>query len=403
MGGVYEQTGAAEAPATPVGASGNYLAEIDAIEQNSGDFTTASITYPGANSPLSAPFEACNGNSDIMCHVPIGLAAATSTYNLTGAGSAFSIQTFSSLSALTTAFPTGVYTATATNSQTGASQSASIDYAPGVFSTVPTLTPSSYNQLQGMNPAAPFQMNFVTPFNSSSPNSTVQLYFLGGGGGGLITIQPTAPLVIQPNTFLPNTSYEAIVSFINAQTSVVSGVTEEWGFLQSTGVTFTTGSATPVQTVTVPGGTTTHPTELSGTGVAEVSGTIGGVGSAQFYGFSWAGGAFTVDASVTGADANGSYDLILYGPSGEVAEVVLDSADSFMATIDLSALAAGDYSIGLEANSANDPSFTLVFDTPVDGTSSAVPEPSTWAMLMTGLGVLGLAARRRARARASAA
>jgi hypothetical protein len=82
---------------------------------------------------------------------------------------------------------------------------------------------------------------------------------------------------------------------------------------------------------------------------------------------------------------------------------VLDSADSFTAPIDESTLAAGDYVIGLEANSPNDPKFSFVFDTPVKGTVGAVPEPTTWAMLLTGLGALGLARYRRSRPPASAA
>jgi hypothetical protein len=48
-------------------------------------------------------------------------------------------------------------------------------------------------------------------------------------------------------------------------------------------------------------------------------------------------------------------------------------------------LAAGQYCIGLDANSPNDPSFSLTFSSPVDST----PEPGSVVLLAAGLACLG--------------
>lgn len=377
IGASSTQTSADSAPVF-----GGYLTFSYLYEQNIGDYTSATFAYPGQNSQLTSSFNQALGEAP-------------------GAGIAASIvgeQIYSSLSAFNAAYPFGVYTATAYNSATLASQSTAIDYTQNQFSVTPALTASSYNQLQGMNPAAPFQVNFVTPFNPNGSESTVQVDWISTTGTAIGSMQasPSSPLIIPANALLPNTTYDFGVVFENEQTSSNAGVPGAIAFDQVTHLTFTTGNAAPVQVVSVPGGSVSHPVQLSGTGIAEIDGSIEGDGSAEFYGFSWAGGAFTVDASVTGANANASYDFILYGPNGEVADVVLDAADSFMAPIDEAAMAAGDYAIGLVANSANDPEFSIVFDTPVSGGGGArvVPEPSTWAMLLIGFAGLGFAGLR---------
>jgi hypothetical protein len=56
-------------------------------------------------------------------------------------------------------------------------------------------------------------------------------------------------------------------------------------------------------------------------------------------------------------------------------------------------LARGEYCIGLDANSPNDPNFSLVFNTPLSG----VPEPSTFLLLSAGIGLMS--ARRLAKRR----
>jgi len=338
--GGYVQTSGSSAPVTATLGSwqpGNSFSMLFVVgEQNPGDFTTASFAYPGSGSPISA-LNWING--------PIAMPADTlyippTAVTVGGEAIAGSGNTlYPSFSALNAAYPAGTYTSTVGNS-TGATQSASINYDPSQqISSAPALTLSSWNQLQGLNPAAPFQFNFVNPLSPSEPGSQVELLL----GPGFITAAPGAPLIIQPNTLVPNTTYKAIAVFENKTTSVVSGVTETVVFGLATEFSFTTGNAAPVQVVTLPGGSATKPTQLSGTGIGQVNGTIGGLGSEEFYEFSWAGGAFTVDASVTGANANGSYDFSLYGPSSltMVADATLDSTDAFTAPIDLTALAGG--------------------------------------------------------------
>ena len=49
-------------------------------------------------------------------------------------------------------------------------------------------------------------------------------------------------------------------------------------------------------------------------------------------------------------------------------------------------LAPGFYCIGIDANDASDPSFSLTFNTPVSG----APEPASFALLLSaGLGMIG--------------
>jgi hypothetical protein len=136
------------------------------------------------------------------------------------------------------------------------------------------------------------------------------------------------------------------------------------------------------------GGTTSAPVFLlGGSPVAGVSGTIGGQGSEDYYGFYWAGGAFSATASITGASSTASYlftEGLASGFCGGGASNTLNSGDSFTGTIASANLAPGQYCIGLDANSANDPNFSLTFNTPV----SSVPEPSGFVLLSAGLGMI---------------
>lgn len=152
-------------------------------------------------------------------------------------------------------------------------------------------------------------------------------------------------------------------------------------------------SATGVWTETLnglQGGTTAAPVFLlGGSPVAGLTGTIGGLGAEEYYGFYWAGGAFSATASITGASSTASY-LFTDGLAGSScsggASETLNSGDSFTSTIASANLAPGQYCIGIDANSANDPNFSLTFNTPVSG----VPEPSGFVLLSVGLGMIGV-------------
>jgi hypothetical protein len=125
---------------------------------------------------------------------------------------------------------------------------------------------------------------------------------------------------------------------------------------------------------------------LSGPPVADVTGTIGGQGSQDYYWFQWPGGAFSATGGITGASAGASY-LFSEGGAGSCSSggtATLNSSDSFSGTISFANLAPGQYCIGIDANNLNDPSFSLTFNTPVEGV--ATPEPSTLLLLSVGLG-----------------
>ena len=67
----------------------------------------------------------------------------------------------------------------------------------------------------------------------------------------------------------------------------------------------------------------------------------------------------------------------------------LNSGDGFSGTISSGNLAPGQYCIGLDANSPDDPNFSLIFNTPVGG----VPEPSTFFLFSAGIGLIGACRR----------
>ena len=148
----------------------------------------------------------------------------------------------------------------------------------------------------------------------------------------------------------------------------------------------------------LPGGSSSSPVLLTAPVVGQVTGTIGGLGSEDYYAFFWAGGAFSATASIPGASAGASY-LFSEGPSlggCDGADATLNGGDDFTGTIAIANLARGSYCIGIDANSSTDPPFALKFNTPVEGVTT--PEPSTLPLLSIGLGaisVLGLTKRRR--------
>jgi hypothetical protein len=138
---------------------------------------------------------------------------------------------------------------------------------------------------------------------------------------------------------------------------------------------------------TLQGGSSSNPAPLPGGSVGAVSGTIGTLGTQDFYTFLWGGGFFSASASVTGASTGASY-LFSEGAAGSCngQTTTLDGSNGFASTIAINNLAAGTYCIGITATSALDPAFTLNFNTPVSG----VPEPSVFGLLSIGLGMIGI-------------
>ena len=121
--------------------------------------------------------------------------------------------------------------------------------------------------------------------------------------------------------------------------------------------------------ISLPGGSGSSPVLLTAPVVGQVTGTIGGLGSEDYYTFYWPGGAFSATASIAGASGGASY-LFSEGASIDgcnSATATLNSGDSFTSTIAITNLAPGSYCIGIDANNSNDPSFAITFNTPVDG------------------------------------
>ncbi len=129
---------------------------------------------------------------------------------------------------------------------------------------------------------------------------------------------------------------------------------------------------------------------LPSTPVSQITATIGGGISADFYKFSWTGGIFNASATVTGAKLSDVYYSKLFGP-GEAGSIALNFGNLYAGVYDLY-LAPGQYTIGLQSDPVNpDPTITFNFSTPVD----SVPEPSSWAMMILGFAGVGFMAYRR--------
>src|SRR5579885_2884791 len=200
--------------------------------------------------------------------------------------------------------------------------------------------------------------NLATPLNFSGSGGL-------GNGGGAENIFPTTA---------------GNLEFVRQQPPI---------FVPATVTAVLTSSLTGYE-----GGPTSAPAFLIGsTPVGEVTGTISGLGSEDYYVFNWSGGAFAATASLTGASSGASY-LFSAGVAGScnsVGSQNLNSGDGFSGIISAGDLAPGQYCIGLDANSANDPNFKLTFDTPV----SPVPEPGTFVLLSGGVAAIALVRRRK--------
>jgi len=232
---------------------------------------------------------------------------------------------------------------------------------------------------------------------------------------------------------LPNGNVGSIVLFTGSPAFATYNVTESIGPITGTafiskGFAFPTSAGsfllssvsansifTALSTLTQQGGTLANPVTFTQQGVGQISATIGGLGSEASYEFGWLGGAFSATASVSGANATGSYLFQLSqpgNPGSVIARETLDNADDFTATIDDAFLASGDYVIALLANnpsdavaallanSSDDVMFTIDFATPVNGTAGStgtVPEPPPLTLLAPGLILLFFYRRHRHR------
>jgi hypothetical protein len=152
----------------------------------------------------------------------------------------------------------------------------------------------------------------------------------------------------------------------------------------------------------VTGGSVGAPAILPSGLVGRITSDISGSASeAQFYDFMWSGGLLQTNGSIAGANPNADFHFQLYSVNGStvvegstptLADLTLDAGNGFAGKIS-QVLAPGDYEIGMFTNSPFDPQFTIQFDTPVG--VAALPEPTTWALMLLGLGATGAGLRRR--------
>lgn len=378
------------------------------------DFTGASVLIPGQTSAMSiAPWN--------LTEMSDGTYGASS-YTL------FSDTDVSAgLAAKNAAFPFGTYTITAINSITNLQQQATLDYDADYWPTVPdgsgqtavpALTAGTYAGLQGMNAGSPFTLNFntftgsaVTCCGQVDPSTTI--YIVSATSGQAVYTSPTltdgtSSLILPANTLQPNTSYYYDVYFrVNRSCggNQSCGTNSPFNYfllyqVRTSGEFTTAATTTPAPTtVTLQGGTMADPVPLQSEGrLGQVNGSIGGEGAMDFYVFYWAGGAFQANVSLTGANKNAEYEFQLlnyYGLNSYTASLIqdmlLNQSNNFTAGIGAT-LPAGTYEIGVLADSAADPSFTISFDTPVQGAVVSVPNvvgfsPSAAASAITGAGL----------------
>jgi hypothetical protein len=265
---------------------------------------------------------------------------------------------------------------------------------------------SSANQLSSPNLTAwtiSDKLGDAPAFSSSDPNAASELTALtlstngsGAISGWSITAE-TPGFFLNPNAYLAGGTFYGLNNptfiggsgFPNADDLIVNGgngySAPGGGYNLSNGLTGTwTETLNGFQ-----GGTASAPVFLlGGSPVAGVTGSIGGDGAEEYYGFYWGGGAFSASADVTGAGPGTSYQFT-EGTAGSFcsggASETLNSGDSFTNTIAIANLAPGQYCIGLTANSAADPIYAFIFLTPVSG---VVPEPSGLIPLSAAFGVM---------------
>ena len=162
----------------------------------------------------------------------------------------------------------------------------------------------------------------------------------------------------------------------------------------------------------VSGGTPSSPVLLPTSTVGSVSGDIGGTGpTSDYFSFYWEGGNFAASVGVPNADvleppASYQFDLCAGLSCSTVFESVsADPSNNYENALS-GDLTAGYYTVGIILEGVSpDPTYSVVFSTPVIGgsVSSAVPEPSTWAMMLAGFACLGYAGYRSSRRSAALA
>jgi hypothetical protein len=221
--GNFQQTSSAP-PTKPYGE----FVSLGASFQNAGDFDSASASYPGPG---------------------------TQALTLQGNGFTYETGYFPTLASLRSAFPFGTYDITAHNSGTSSSQTGQINYAADYFtSTVPTVSPASYNSLQNYDPTESLNVSF----NAFTPNPNVSdayTYFTIYDATTIDSVfssgalpASTTSFVIPANALQPDTSYLLELDFSDRLngTDSVDDVPTLQGFNVNDDLDFTTAVPEPL-------------------------------------------------------------------------------------------------------------------------------------------------------------
>jgi hypothetical protein len=225
---LYDQTSNSQ-PTAAVG----YFFDIGTFFATPGDYTSATVTFPAPNSPLSLPI------------------VSTTDLNY---GSSLS----STLAGLFADFPFGTYTITATGP--AGTSTTTIHYTADYFgSAIPYLT--DFSSLAGLNPLH----SFTVDFNSFTPNPRVSeaftfftVYNFNTGvpvySQGFLS--PSATSVVIPGGVLsPGTKYGFELDFsdrLNGAYDPIGNSYSEQGFDLRTDGSFTTGAFTTRASVPEP-------------------------------------------------------------------------------------------------------------------------------------------------------
>ncbi len=217
----YQQTSNAQ-PTTPVG----FSADVDMIHSNAGDFSSAQVTSTSPSSPMT-------------------LGALTPGFSIYENGYATS-------AARDAGFPNSTTYQYGISGGTLGTQSASLSTpSSNLFpSQVPYFTGTTFDQLQGMNPANAFHFNingYTAPGGINTPLSFFGINRVSNGqqAFGASGTNTTSSFLVPANTLQPNTAYFIDLVYssrIDTPNAGFSGATSEVGFDFKTELTFTTGA-----------------------------------------------------------------------------------------------------------------------------------------------------------------
>lgn len=390
------------------------------IQQNY--FQDANGVVPWSEGPLALQGFDVGGNAKIAFTLATATLAqgAGATITLPGSSSALPLtlgsdwndpnyhfdyndQGYASLAQLFAAHPSGAYRFNAPAAGSSP-QSATLNFnATGLLNSsmataVPTLT--NYGGLQNMNAASnfTFAVNTFKGFgnnNGGQINPYTQIGVIDLAAQSVVYVSPyltssSTSFVLGANTLQSGTNYAYFVNFDSwmCTSSPWCGGHEIGNY---TFGTFSTaaGPATPQTLANFQGGTQDAPVPLPRVidQIGAVSGTIGGAPDVDFYKFVWGGGQFAATATLTGADpsAEFTFKLIDFDSGTVLGRLTLDQEhNNFNGTLS-AFLPRGVYEIGLISGASADPAFTISFDS---SGMAPVPEPTSWALLLSGLLIL---------------